>query len=139
MATLKRKGEDNIIFDSLVGNDNDNEGDTPTIKLKGSTNTTEGGDEITLKKKEGKKRVKVETERLLGVDGIRRVYEEFPVICQFKGRGSEVCKLCIAIDLSSVSSLLLSNSFITLTVLYVVHIYIYHSQGKVLEQSDRKV
>ena len=103
MATLKRKSD--IVFDSL---DNDNTNDnanttagSPTIKLKGST--TEGGDEVTLKKKEGKKRVKVGTDRLLGVDGIQRIYEEFPKICQFKGRGSEV----IGIHYIGILSLLL--------------------------------
>lgn len=106
MATLKRKSKDqDIIFDSLDDTDliNDNDDDVnskgaastgaastqSTIKLKGSS-TAEGGEgEVTLLKK-GKKRLKVDTNRLLGIDGIKRVYEEFPIICQFKGRGSEV-------------------------------------------------
>lgn len=99
MATLKRKSPGLDFFDTING-DSDNGSDSddnvpknagkPTIELKMSSKT---GDEVTLKKKEGKKRVKIDTDRLRGVDGLRRVYEEFPVICEFKGRGSEVRKL----------------------------------------------
>lgn len=100
MASLKRKssGPDRgIVFDSLDDDDNNKgaqsnltgESSPPTIKLKGSS-TTEGGDgEVTLLKT-GKKRLKVDASRLMGVDGVRRVYEEFPIICKFNGRGTEV-------------------------------------------------
>ena len=81
-----------IIFDSLDdiemndGGDGEQKTDvdpSPQIKLK--------DDEATVElKKQGKKRVKVESDKLRGVDGLRRIYEEFPVICEFKGRGSEV-------------------------------------------------
>ena len=98
MASLKRKSQSlgNDYLDSSddernAGNE-ETEGEGTEIKLKLNKKKGQEEDEgIKLKKKEGKKRVKVETDRLIGVDGLRRVYEEFPLICEFKGRGTEVC------------------------------------------------
>jgi hypothetical protein len=96
MSTLKRKNQsrENDFLDDVNDGEGrvDERGSGAETIINSENGTGTGGSEgvIELKKKEVKKRLKVDTSRLRGVDGLRRVYEEFPVICEFKGRGSEV-------------------------------------------------
>jgi hypothetical protein len=73
-----------------IGHEEKQQQEKSKEKLKNGVKDGElkGGEELLIKKR--KMRRQVTESELAGDDGILRIYEEFPRLCRFRGRGYEV-------------------------------------------------